>query len=88
MLLSLFLLLPKPTTIWASTFNERAGTKERHLPNSFAVQLTGQSETSAREIAARYGFKVITKVSTMQCKLTCCSNTQLLAIDLSSVFIM
>ena len=44
------------------TASSRAAGERKSQPSSFAVQLPGQSETTARDIAARYGFKFIDKV--------------------------
>ena len=68
---SLLLFLPKPSAIvhvqaQAVFDDHRARAEERDIyPVSvpqFAVQLPGQSENTAREIAERYGLKFITKV--------------------------
>lgn len=68
LLFCLLLLLPKPSAIVQAqaVLNDRARAEGRHLsPVSapqFAVQLPGQGENTAREIAERYGLKFITKV--------------------------
>ena len=75
LLVSLSLLLPKQSSFaiiqaQASAFNDlsaRAAEGRRLSPTSsapqFAVQLPGpESENTAREIAERYGLKLITKV--------------------------
>jgi hypothetical protein len=67
LLLSLLLLLPMPLS--SAIFDDGASTEQKRSispTNSapqFAVQLPGpESENTAREIAERYGLKLITKV--------------------------
>lgn len=68
LLLSLLLLLPKLSAIVQAqpAFGDSVRAEETRLsPVSapqLAVQLPGQSENNAREIAERYGLKFITKV--------------------------
>lgn len=70
--LSLLLVLPKLSVIVkASAVSDSTGAGETQLfivPTSqFAVQLPGQSEITAREIAARHGLKFIAKVTYTVC---------------------
>ena len=70
LLVSLLLLLPKQSSFaiiqaQASAFNDLSAraAEGRRLSPQFAVQLPGpESENTAREIAERYGLKLITKV--------------------------
>lgn len=71
LLFSLLLLLPNLSAIVLaiaqSALDDHARGEERRLipPVSspqFAVQLPGQNENTAREIAERYGLKFVTKV--------------------------
>lgn len=61
----LFILLDLLTTFSSSLSLVGARSRDRSSESrlsSFAVQLPGLSEASARDVAARYGFRFISKV--------------------------
>lgn len=59
--LHICLLLPTTLASHLPLGDAPAGTRKQR-PSSFAVQLPGQSEADAKDIAARYGFRLIGKV--------------------------